>query len=97
MDGTFGPPTSDGSLLWASKHQGGVPTAIQDMNSLDVWLYVHGRNSDGAWEIRRAVSDGRTELDSQAFEVVIDASIFGPDNRVNVKGVFSPSIIYWAQ
>ncbi len=97
LDGTFAPPTSDGSLLWASKHQGGVPTAIQEMNSLDVWLYVHGRNSDGAWEIRRAVSDGRMELDAQAFEVVIDASIFDPDKSGDLQGVFSPSIIYWSQ
>ena len=97
LDGTFVSPTSDGSLLWASKHQGGVPTAIQEMNSLDVWLYVHRRNSDAAWEIRRAVSDGRTELDAQAFEVVIDASIFGPDKSGSLKGVFSPSIIYWSQ
>ena len=60
-------------------------------------FYVHGRNSDGAWEIRRAVSNGRTELDDQAFEVVIDASIFGHDKSRNVQGVFSPSIIYWSQ
>ena len=71
--------------------------AIQEMNSLDVWLYVHGRIYDAAWEIRRAVSDGRTELDAQAFEVVIDASIFGPDKSGSLKGVFSPSIIYWSQ
>lgn len=97
LDGPFVSPTSDGSLLWASKHQGGVPTAIQEMNNLDVWLYVHGRNSDGAWEIRRAVSNGRTELDAQAFEVVIAASIFGHDKSRNVQGVFSPSIVYWSQ
>ena len=97
LDGTFVSPTSDGSILWVSKHQGGVPTAIQEINSLNVWMYVHGRNSDGAWEIRRAVSDGKSELDSQAFEVVIDASIFGPVNSSKVKGVFSPSIIYWNQ
>ena len=45
---------------------------------------MHGRNSDGAWEIRRAVSDGRMELDDQAFEVVIDASIFDPNKSGNL-------------
>ena len=95
LDGAFTPPTPDGSLLWASKRRGGVPTAIQEMNSLDVWLYVHGHNQDGGWEIRRAVSDGKTELTSQAFETVMDPSIFGSENSGNVQGVLSPSIIYW--
>jgi len=97
LDGAFASPNVDGSPLFASKQQGGVPTAIQEASSLDVWLYVHGHTQDGGSEIRRAVSDGVTALNPPDFEAVLDRSIFGADGSASVQGVLSPSIIHWKE
>lgn len=50
---------------------------------------MHRRNSDGARKIRRAVSDCRTELNAQAFEATLDASIIDPDD----SGIYNEFLV----
>lgn len=91
IDGTFENPNNDEELLFASKQQGGVPSAIQDPETGLIWLYVH-KGEDGITTIRRSVSDGITALLESDYDVVIDNSIFDDDSY---SGAFSPSIIEW--
>ena len=89
LDGSFESPSDD--IVFASERQGGVPSVIQDLSTGDVWLYVH-KDNDGNRVIKRAVSDGITELSSSDFKTVIDDGIFvDSDNHKS----FSPSIIRW--
>ena len=93
LDGSFESPSDDGELVFASEKEGGVPSAVQDLSTGDVWLYVHKDDEDGNRIIKRAVSDGITELSSSDFKTVIDDDIFVDSD--NYKS-FSPSIIRWA-
>jgi len=94
LGGSFSIPGGGSDPLFVSQQQGGVPSAIQEQDSGDVWLYVH-QHSDNGITIRRAVSSGVVELDSSDFQNVLDRSVFPTGALASGEGVFSPSVIHW--
>jgi hypothetical protein len=89
LDGEFESPNAP-DLTWVSR-SGGVPDAVVDPDTDDVWLYVHTSQPAGT-VIRRAVmTESLGELNDDDFQTVLDGAELG-DPDVHVE---SPHVIVW--
>ena len=94
LDGEFAIPEGGDKPFFVSEHQG-VPSAIQDVTSKEIWLYVHSHVPGTGTVIRRAVGSEIETHRPEDFETVLEKNIFKNGQFADGEGVFSPSIVLW--